>query len=218
MTERRRGIAWAGTLAAAYLALAIVALWPLPTQLGSALSQGTDRAVTVPLFQAWSMWWTSERLAVGFAGLWDAPIFYPTPKSFLFSDPMLLEGIIAAPVFWAGGSPVLAYNLVLLLALVTNGLFGYGLLRSVALLRPVAAAGGAMLVMLPYVHPELGVLMLVSLAGDRSVVVVEHDMEFIRSIAKRVTVLHEGKVLAEGNMNAVQNDPRVIEVYLGELC
>jgi urea transport system ATP-binding protein len=60
--------------------------------------------------------------------------------------------------------------------------------------------------------------LLVSLAGDRSVVVVEHDMEFIRSIAKRVTVLHEGKVLAEGNMNAVQNDPRVIEVYLGELC
>jgi len=165
MTDRKRGIAWAGTLAAAYLVLSIAALWPLPTQLDSALSQGTDRAVTVPLFQAWSMWWTSERLAVGFAGLWDAPIFYPTPRTFLFSDPMLLEGIIAAPVFWAGGSPALAYNLVLLLALVTNGLFGYGLLRSVSLLRPVAAAGGAMLVMLPYVHHEVGVLMLVSLAG-----------------------------------------------------
>jgi urea transport system ATP-binding protein len=58
--------------------------------------------------------------------------------------------------------------------------------------------------------------LLVSLAGDCSVVVVEHDMEFVRSIAKRVTVLHEGRVLAEGNMDAVQNDPRVIEVYLGE--
>jgi len=57
--------------------------------------------------------------------------------------------------------------------------------------------------------------LLVSLAGERSVVVVEHDMEFVRSIAKRVTVLHEGRVLAEGDMNTVQNDPKVIEVYLG---
>jgi urea transport system ATP-binding protein len=54
------------------------------------------------------------------------------------------------------------------------------------------------------------------LAGDHTVVVVEHDMEFVRSIAKVVTVLHEGKVLAEGSMDTVQNDPRVIEVYLGE--
>jgi len=57
--------------------------------------------------------------------------------------------------------------------------------------------------------------LLVSLAGERSVVVVEHDMEFVRSIARRVTVLHEGRVLAEGSMDAVQNDPNVIEVYLG---
>jgi urea transport system ATP-binding protein len=57
--------------------------------------------------------------------------------------------------------------------------------------------------------------LLQSLAGDHSVVVVEHDMDFVRSIARRVTVLHEGNVLAEGNMDKVQNDPRVIEVYLG---
>ena len=60
--------------------------------------------------------------------------------------------------------------------------------------------------------------LLTSLAGERSVVVVEHDMEFVRSIARRVTVLHEGRVLVEGSMDAVQNDPKVIEVYLGEAC
>ncbi|MCC6591460.1 MAG: urea ABC transporter ATP-binding protein UrtD [Bryobacterales bacterium] len=58
--------------------------------------------------------------------------------------------------------------------------------------------------------------LLLSLAGTHSLIVVEHDMAFVRSIARRVTVLHEGSVLAEGNMDAVQNNPRVVEVYLGE--
>ncbi|MDD3517340.1 MAG: urea ABC transporter ATP-binding protein UrtD [Chromatiales bacterium] len=58
--------------------------------------------------------------------------------------------------------------------------------------------------------------LLISLAGRHSVVVVEHDMAFVRSIARKVTVLHQGSVLAEGSMDQIQNDPRVIEVYLGE--
>ena len=57
--------------------------------------------------------------------------------------------------------------------------------------------------------------LLLGLAGSHSVVVVEHDMDFVRSIAGRVTVLHEGHVLAEGTMDQVQADPRVIDVYLG---
>ena len=57
--------------------------------------------------------------------------------------------------------------------------------------------------------------LLLSLAGKHSLIVVEHDMGFVRSIAKRVTVLHEGRVLAEGDMDRVQNDPQVVEVYLG---
>ena len=58
--------------------------------------------------------------------------------------------------------------------------------------------------------------LLTSLAGERTVVVVEHDMEFVRSIARTVTVLHQGSVLAEGTMDEVQNNRDVIEVYLGE--
>jgi urea transport system ATP-binding protein len=57
--------------------------------------------------------------------------------------------------------------------------------------------------------------LLRSLAGTHSVIVVEHDMDFVRSIARTVTVLHEGRVLAEGDMDYVQSDPRVIDVYLG---
>ncbi|HEY1257818.1 MAG TPA: ATP-binding cassette domain-containing protein, partial [Stellaceae bacterium] len=57
--------------------------------------------------------------------------------------------------------------------------------------------------------------LILDLAQDRTIVVVEHDMAFVRSLGARVTVLHEGSVLAEGSVDYVQNHPRVIEVYLG---
>jgi urea transport system ATP-binding protein len=57
--------------------------------------------------------------------------------------------------------------------------------------------------------------LLVEIAKGRSVLVVEHDMEFVRALNTKVTVLHEGSVLAEGSLDRVQANERVIEVYLG---
>ena len=57
--------------------------------------------------------------------------------------------------------------------------------------------------------------LLVRIAGTRSVVVVEHDLEFVRALGAKVTVLCEGELLSEGSIDHVQNDPRVVEVYLG---
>ena len=57
--------------------------------------------------------------------------------------------------------------------------------------------------------------LLREIARDHSVVVVEHDMTFVRDLDVKVTVLHEGSVLAEGALDHVSADPRVIEVYLG---
>ena len=57
--------------------------------------------------------------------------------------------------------------------------------------------------------------LFLELAGEHTLIVVEHDMDFVNRIARTVTVLHEGSVLAEGPMSTVQNDQRVIEVYLG---
>ena len=53
------------------------------------------------------------------------------------------------------------------------------------------------------------------ISRNRSLIVIEHDMEFVKNIAHKVTVLHQGRVLAEGSMDMVQSDPRVVEVYLG---
>jgi urea transport system ATP-binding protein len=58
--------------------------------------------------------------------------------------------------------------------------------------------------------------LLHDLAGNHTILLVEHDMAFVRSIADQVTVLHEGSVLAEGSMDAIQNDPEVVRVYLGD--
>jgi urea transport system ATP-binding protein len=58
-------------------------------------------------------------------------------------------------------------------------------------------------------------ILLKEIARTQSVVVVEHDMEFVRDLGVKVTVLHEGSVLAEGSLDHVSADPRVVEVYLG---
>ena len=62
---------------------------------------------------------------------------------------------------------------------------------------------------------EITAELLTKICQNRSMIVIEHDMEFVARIAHKVTVMHQGKILAEGPMDQVQNDPRVIDVYLG---
>ena len=59
--------------------------------------------------------------------------------------------------------------------------------------------------------------LLHALAGSHTLIVTEHDMDFVRSFARTVTVLHMGRVIAEGPMEKVQRNPEVVEVYLGRI-
>ncbi len=163
-TAGERLAVWAAALTV-YALLALASTWPLARELATRLPRGTDTSATVPLASAWSLAWVANRIAAGFSDFWNAPIFVPTTQTFAFSEPLLLEGAVAAPLLWVGASPVLAHNLVLLAALVTNGAFAFALLRGLGLASFAAGAGGAMLCLLPYVHHELGVLTLVPLAG-----------------------------------------------------
>ena len=62
---------------------------------------------------------------------------------------------------------------------------------------------------------ELTAELLKRICKGRAMIVIEHDMEFVKQIAHKVTVMHQGKILAEGSMEKVQADPQVIDVYLG---
>ena len=62
---------------------------------------------------------------------------------------------------------------------------------------------------------ELTAELLKRICKGRSMIVIEHDMDFVKEIAHKVTVMHQGKILAEGSMEQVQSDTRVIDVYLG---
>jgi urea transport system ATP-binding protein len=62
---------------------------------------------------------------------------------------------------------------------------------------------------------ELTAELLDRICRNRSMIVIEHDMDFVKKIAHKVTVMHQGKILAEGPMEKIQSDPRVVDVYLG---
>lgn len=147
-----------------YAGLAVWATWPLATVLTRSLPVGTEHVATVPVFNAWTIWWNADRAARGYRGYWDAPIFSPTGDTFAFSEAQPTT-VAVAPLVWAGTSPVAAYNVYLLVALTLNGWSAFHLLRRIGLGPLVALAGGGMVEMLPIVHWQLGVLQLVPLFG-----------------------------------------------------
>ncbi len=152
-------------LGVAYPALALASTWPLALDLDGLLPLGTLSHTSISLPMIWSLWWTSDRLAEGLAGYWDAPILFPFERTFALSEPSPLLGFVASPLFYLGLSPVLVANLVLLAMLTLNGWMMFLLLRRLGIESWAAALGGACVVVLPFSHREIAVLHLVPLAG-----------------------------------------------------
>ncbi len=159
-SPHRRAIGWLGV----YLAVALVATWPLVMSLGSAISHGCEAEATVPLLNLWTLWWNADRAAHGFAGYWTAPIFHPARGTFAFSEAQPTM-ICVAPLVWLTGNRALAYNVYQLLILTLNGWSGQRLLRRVGHRPWLAFCGGVMCELLPFVWWQLGVVQLTTLFG-----------------------------------------------------
>jgi hypothetical protein len=152
---------WGAAVAAAAFATAIVCTWPLALHPSTAIPLGTESAPTIPLFDVWTLWWSADRFLHGYAGLWDAPIFYPTKGAFAFSEPMLLPGAMASPLFALHAPPALAANLVLLAMLCANGVLASRCARALGVERWPALLAAVLMVALPFVAKMQGELPVV---------------------------------------------------------
>jgi hypothetical protein len=110
--------------AAVVLAATLAVTWPLGNHLTDRLSGHWDS-----FFGAWRLAWIADAAASPDLQLFNAPIFYPEPRALAFSDAILLPGLVAAPLRFAGVSPVTVYNLALFAAFVTSGLAMFVLVR-----------------------------------------------------------------------------------------
>lgn len=141
-------------------ALSVWTMAPALQQPANYLPVRPNLLTTVPLFNAWTIWWNADRLTHGFAGYWDSPIFFPAGSTFAFSEPQPAT-MIVAPVIWMTGSPTLAYNVYMLLSLFLNGVFTYRILRRTGSPPTLAVIGGAMMIWLPVSVRQLEVLQLI---------------------------------------------------------
>jgi hypothetical protein len=157
--------AWYGAVLGACLAAALASTWPLAIHLASAVPLGTETAVTIPVFDVWTLWWSADRLLHGYAELWNAPIFHPVTGAFTFSEPLLLPGVLAAPLVAVHLAPALVHNLVLLGVLIASGLLGCRLARALGLARAPALLAAVLIVTLPFFAKMQGELPILAVAG-----------------------------------------------------
>lgn len=144
-----------------HLAVAIAVTAPLAWRAGR-LPLGHEPVATVPQFNLWTLRWTASRIPHGFAGWWDAPIFWPHHGAFAFSEPQPLTGIAFALVRPLVGD-VHGYAVVLIAALALNGIAGAALARRLGATPMVAFGAGVLAQTLPFAFAQLGVLQLLAL-------------------------------------------------------
>src|SRR3954453_22521586 len=108
-----RAAAWreGALVVAAFAALTVIATYPLVLHLGRALPGDLGD----PLFTSWVLGWDADRLRHGLAGLWDAPILFPSRHALVFAEPELGIAVFVAPVIWLTANPIAGYNVAFLL-------------------------------------------------------------------------------------------------------
>jgi hypothetical protein len=151
----RRPIVQRLALAGLFILLTAAATWPQVRHLGTHATPHQD-----VFFNMWRLEWFAHALASSPTHLFDANIFYPQSRTLAYSDAMPLEGIVAAPMLWAGMRPVLVHNLLLLGAIGGSGLAMFVLARYLTGSRMAGVLAGIVFAFAPYrfehiMHMEL---------------------------------------------------------------
>jgi hypothetical protein len=147
----RRGLA----LLALFTALTVGTTWPQARYMATHAADHHD-----VYFNMWRLAWFAHVLWSSPSELFDANIFYPERNTLTFSDAMIVEGALAAPLLWAGVRPVLVHNLLLFAAMIASGLGMYVLSQRLTGSRAAGTVAGIMFACAPfrfehYMHLEL---------------------------------------------------------------
>jgi hypothetical protein len=130
---------------ALYTALTAVMTWPQLRQLGTHAADHHD-----VYFNMWRLGWVAHALSSAPADLFEGNIFYPARRTLTLSDAMLVEGVVATPLLWAGVPPVLVHNLLLLGAIVASALAMFVLVRRLTGASGPAFIAGIIFAFVPY--------------------------------------------------------------------
>lgn len=128
-----------------FVALTLVMTWPMARHLTTEAVNHDD-----VYFNLWRLEWFAHALSTPGAHLFDANIFYPARHAFAFSDAMLVEDTIAAPLLWLHVEPVLVHNLLLLTAIVLSALAMWALATHVTQSAPAGVIAGIIFAFAPY--------------------------------------------------------------------
>ena len=160
----RRGLLTFAAPALVVTLITAVVTWPQAMHLSTHVMSHDD-----PLFSMWRLAWVAHALVTDPSHLFDANIFYPATNTLAYSDAMMLEGLIGAPLFWIGVSPIVIYNLLLVGAIVASGLAMFLLARDLTGDDKAAIVSAVIFTAAPYriehfMHLELQWAMWVPLA------------------------------------------------------
>lgn len=140
----RSGLTWAGATLFA-VGLAVFVTWPQALHMRTWIFSHHD-----PYFSIWRLAWIAHALKTAPRQLFDANIFYPATNTLAYSDATLLEGVLAAPFFWAGASPVLVYNTLLVIGFAGSGVAMFVLVRHLTGATGPALVSAAVFTLAPY--------------------------------------------------------------------
>src|SRR5262245_11019222 len=164
LTDSTRWLRQAAAPGAVFVVLTCVMMWPQVRHIHNSAVSHQDI-----YFNMWRLEWLAHAMATSPRDLFNGNIFYPEPRTLAFSDAMLVQGVIAAPLIWLGMPPVLLHNLMILGAIVLSATAMFALVRYLTGSRGAALLAGTIFAFAPYrfeniMHMELQWTMWVPLA------------------------------------------------------